>query len=221
MADPLKLGVLISGSGSNLQSIIDHIENGTLQADIKIVISNNPEAYGIKRAQQHGIPCKILNHRNFPCREDFDYELIRILKIAQVDLIVLAGFMRILTPAVLQAFPQGIINIHPALLPAFPGTHVQRKALDYGVKFSGCTVHFVDENVDAGPIIIQSVVPVLSDDTEESLAARILKEEHRIYPRAIQLIAEKKIVITGRKVQIKDAEKITPTALYNPPLAGF
>jgi phosphoribosylglycinamide formyltransferase 1 len=221
MADPLKLGILISGSGSNLQSIVDHIENGSLYADIKIVISNNPDAYGIKRAHKHGIPCKILNHRIFPSREDFDYELIRILKSVQVDLIVLAGFMRILTPAFLQAFPQRIINIHPALLPAFPGTHVQRKALDYGVKFSGCTVHFIDEDVDAGPIIIQSVVPVFPEDTEETLSARILKEEHRIYPRAIQLIAEGKIKITGRTVQIKDAERVSSVALHNPPLAGF
>jgi phosphoribosylglycinamide formyltransferase 1 len=221
MADPLKLGILVSGSGSNLQSIIDNIEKGSLKASIQVVISNNPDAFGIVRAQKHGLPTEVLKHEDFANREDFDLELIKILKNKNVELAVLAGFMRLLTPVFLQAFPQRIINIHPALLPSFPGTHGQKMAFEYGVKFSGCTVHFVDEGVDSGPIIIQSVVPVYDDDTEESLAARILKEEHRIYPQAIQLIAENKIIIEGRKVHIKTGKKISPVALYNPPIAGF
>ena len=203
MADLLKLGVLISGNGSNLQSIIDHIEKGSLKAVIKIVISNNPDALGLKRAEKHGIPCVVLKNSDFKSKEDFDLKLIKTLKDNGVDLVVLAGFMRIISPAFLKAFTHKIMNIHPALLPSFPGLHGQKQAVDYGVKFSGCTVHFVDEGVDTGPVIIQSVVPVLDDDTEESLAARILKEEHKIYPRAIQLFADGKIEIKGRKVYIK------------------
>ncbi|MFZ3156334.1 MAG: phosphoribosylglycinamide formyltransferase [Smithella sp.] len=204
MADLLKLGVLISGNGSNLQSIIDHIEKGSLKAIIKIVISNNPDAYGAIRAKKHGIPVVILKHTDFKNKEDFDLELIKILKSNQVDLVILAGFMRILTPAFLKAFSHKIMNIHPALLPSFPGIHGQKQAVEYGVKISGCTVHFVDEGVDTGPIIIQSAVQVLDDDTEETLAARILKKEHMIYPQAIQLFADGKIEIKGRKVLIKN-----------------
>lgn len=221
MTQPLKLGVLISGSGSNLQSIIDNIEKGTLKATIKIVICNNPHSYGITRAQKHGLPVAVLKHGDFRTREDFDEELIRILRSNEIDLVVLAGFMRILTPVFLKAFPQKIINIHPALLPSFPGTHGQKDAFEYGVKFSGCTVHFVDEGVDTGPIIIQSVVPVFQDDTRETLAARILKEEHRIYPQAIQYFAEEKITISGRKVLIKDVADTHLMALHNPSLTGF
>jgi len=218
MAELLKLGVLISGGGSNLQSIIDHIENGILPVQIKMVVSNNPQAYGLTRAKKHGIPCAVFNHQDFSSREDFDLEMIRVLQSAGVDLIVLAGFMRILTRSFLQAFEQKIINIHPALLPAFPGTHVQQKALDYGVKFSGCTVHFVDEGVDTGPIIIQSVVPVLPDDNAETLAARILKEEHKIYPQAIRYFAEGRVIKNGRHVEIKNVGDYDASALHNPPL---
>ncbi|KFO68285.1 phosphoribosylglycinamide formyltransferase [Smithella sp. SCADC] len=206
MADLLKLGVLISGNGSNLQSIIDHIEKGSLKAIIKIVISNNPDANGTIRAKKHGIPVVILKHTDFKNKEDFDLELIKILKSNHVDLVILAGFMRILTPAFLKAFSHKIMNIHPALLPSFPGIHGQKQAVEYGVKISGCTVHFVDEGVDTGPIIIQSAVQVLDDDTEETLAARILKKEHMIYPQAIQLFADGKIEIKGRKVRIKAQE---------------
>jgi phosphoribosylglycinamide formyltransferase 1 len=218
MTELLKLGILISGGGSNLQSIIDHIEQGTLPAQIKLVISNNDEAYGLIRAKNHGIPCVVLNHQDFAGREDFDRELVRLLQEAGVELIVLAGFMRILTPSFLRAFPQKIINIHPALLPAFPGTHVQQKAIDYGVKFSGCTVHFIDEGVDTGPVIIQAVVPVLPDDDAETLAARILKEEHKIYPQAIRYFAESRIVKSGRHVSIRSAQVIDAAAVHNPPL---
>jgi phosphoribosylglycinamide formyltransferase-1 len=203
MADLLKLGILISGNGSNLQSIIDNIEKGSLKAIIKIVISNNPEAYGITRAKKHGIPVVVLKNGDFKNKEEFNLELIRILKNNYVDLVILAGFMRIITPTLLKAFPHKIMNIHPALLPSFPGIHGQKQALEYGVKLSGCTVHFVDEGVDTGPIIIQSAVQVFDDDTEETLAARILEEEHRIYPQAIQFFAEGKIEIKGRKVRIK------------------
>jgi len=198
----LKLGVLISGNGSNLQSIIDHIEKGSLKATIKIVISNNPDAYGITRAKKHGIPFIVLKNGDFKNKEAFDLELVRILHENNVDLVILAGFMRIITPALLKAFPQKIMNIHPALLPSFPGIHGQKQALEYGVKISGCTVHFVDEGVDTGPIILQTAVQVFDNDTEETLAARILKEEHLIYPRAIQLFAEGKIEINKRKVLI-------------------
>ena len=202
MSNLLKLGVLISGNGSNLQSIIDHIEKGSLKAVIKIVISNNPDAYGITRAKKHGIPVVVLKNGDFKNKEEFDLELIGILESKGVDLVILAGFMRIITPTLLKAFPQKIMNIHPALLPSFPGIHGQKQALEYGVKISGCTVHFVDEGVDTGPIIMQKAVQVFDDDTEETLAARILTEEHRIYPQAIQLFAEGKIGIKGHKVRI-------------------
>ncbi len=218
MTELLKLGVLISGSGSNLQSIIDHIEKGTLRAQIQMVVSNNAGAFGLTRAQKHGIPCAVLNHRDYSSREDFDCELIRILQNAGVDLIVLAGFMRILSVSFLRAFENKIINIHPALLPSFPGTHVQQMAIDYGVKFSGCTVHFVDEGVDTGPIIIQAVVPVCPDDTADALAARILKEEHKIYPQAIRYFAEGRIVKNGRHVEIKNIKNPDHAVIHNPPL---
>lgn len=203
MTDSLKLGVLISGNGSNLQSIIDHIENHSLNATIKIVVSSHPDAFGITRAKKHGIPFLVLKNGDFKNKQDFDQALIKILKDNEVDLVILAGFMRILTASFIKAFPKKIMNIHPALLPSFPGLHGQKQAFDYGVKYSGCTVHFVDEGMDTGPIIIQSVVPVNDDDTEDSLAARILKEEHKIYPRAIQYFADGKIEIHGRKVRIK------------------
>lgn len=204
MADLLKLGVLISGNGSNLQSIIDNIENGSLKAVIKIVISNNPDAYGITRAKKHGIPFVILKKSDFKNKEEFDARLISTLKDNGAELVVLAGFMRIISKTLLQAFPGRVMNIHPALLPSFPGLHGQKQAVDYGVKVSGCTVHFVDEGVDTGPIILQCAVPVLDDDTEDTLAARILKEEHKIYPRAIQLFADNKLEVHGRKVRIKE-----------------
>jgi phosphoribosylglycinamide formyltransferase-1 len=203
MTELLKLGVLISGNGSNLQSIIDNIEKGSLKAVIKIVISNNPDAYGLTRAKNHGIPFAVIKNGDYKSKEDFDTQLVKILKDNGVELVALAGFMRIISPTILKAFPGRILNIHPALLPSFPGLHGQKQAVDYGVKYSGCTVHFVDEGVDTGPIIIQSAVPVMDDDTEETLSARILKEEHKIYPQAINLFAEGRLEIKGRKVFIK------------------
>jgi len=221
MAGRLKIGVLVSGSGSNLQSIIDQIEAGRLRADVRIVISNDPEAYALKRAREHAIPTLVVNHQDYKNREDFDRRMVELLEAYGVELVVMAGFMRILTPIFLRAFPMRIMNIHPALLPSFPGLHTHRKVLAHGVKFSGCTVHFAADGVDTGPIIIQSAVPVYDDDTEETLAARILREEHRIYPQAIQFFAEGRIEIDGRRVRVKsdNADQLPP--LHNPPLEGF
>jgi phosphoribosylglycinamide formyltransferase-1 len=221
MKRKLPIGVLVSGNGSNLQSIIDHIERGSLDAEIRIVISNVPEAYALKRAENHKISTSIIRHDNFKTRESFDKEIVSIFESYGVELVVLAGFMRVLSSVLLNAYPDKIINIHPALLPSFPGMHAQRQAVEYGVKFSGCTVHFVDEGVDSGPIIIQAVVPVLADDTEETLSARILKEEHRIYPQAIQFLATEKIKIENRKVIISEGKCNELLSIHNPYLAGF
>jgi phosphoribosylglycinamide formyltransferase 1 len=221
MLKKVGIGVLVSGSGSNLQSIIDHIEAGTLDAEIKVVLSNNSDAYALERCRKHRISSIVIDHRRFDCRENYDRRVIAILESSGVELVVMAGFMRILSPEFFRAFPQRIINIHPALLPAFPGVHVQQQAVEYGVKFAGCTVHFADEGVDTGPIIIQSVVPVYEDDTADTLSTRILKEEHRIYPQAIQYYAEGKLVIEGRKVLIRNGHRFAEKALHNPPLTRF
>lgn len=213
----LRLGVLASGSGSNLQAIIDSIESGYLPCEIAVVVSDKPDAYALKRAEKKGIATHIVEHRKFKDREAFDAELARVLNIHGVDLVILAGFMRVVTRVLINAFPMRILNIHPALLPSFPGLRVQKKAIEYGAKFSGCTVHFVDEGVDTGPIIIQAVVPILDDDTEETLSARILKEEHRIYPYAIKLFAERGLEVKGRRVVVKDHPKPEGT-MENPPV---
>jgi phosphoribosylglycinamide formyltransferase 1 len=221
MGKKLPIGVLASGSGSNLQSIIDHIEQNRLDAVIRVVISNNPDAYALTRAKKHGIPYVVVKHQEFPTREVFDLKMAETLVSFGVELVVLAGFMRVLSPQFLQAFPQRVINIHPALLPSFPGLHGQRQAFEYGVKFSGCTVHFADDGVDSGPIIIQAIVPILESDTEDTLAERILREEHRIYPQAIQFYAEGRIEIQNRQVKIKGLSVFEAQALHNPPLEGF
>lgn len=221
MGKKIDIGVLVSGSGSNLQSLIDHVEDGTLDARIKIVISNNPNAYALERCRKHSIPATVIDHHEFRSREEFDCKTIEILKSSDVELVVLAGFMRVLSSEFTKAFPLRIMNIHPALLPSFPGTHVQQKAIEYGARFSGCTVHFVDEGVDSGPILIQAVVPVYDDDTADTLAARILREEHRIYPQAIQYYADGKFQIDGRKVYFKDGYRLAEQALHNPPLTRF
>jgi phosphoribosylglycinamide formyltransferase-1 len=217
----LRLGVLVSGSGSNLQSIIDRIEAGVIDAEIRVTISNKPDAFALSRCDKHGIPAVVIRHQDFPTREDFDRRMIGILQSHAVELVVMAGFMRVLTPVFLKAFPMRIMNIHPALLPAFPGTHVQQQAIDYGVKFSGCTVHFADEGVDTGPVIIQAIVPVLPQDTADTLAARILREEHRVYSQAIQLYAEGRLLISDRKVIVQDGPVMPEFAAHNPPLTGF
>jgi phosphoribosylglycinamide formyltransferase-1 len=214
----VNIGVLVSGSGSNLQSIIDQIEQGRLQAEIKVVISNMRDAYALERAARHHLPVQVISQLDFCEREDFDRQMTETLQAYDVELVVLAGFMRVLTPFFLRSFPRRVMNIHPALLPAFPGLHVQQQAIDYGVKFAGCTVHFVDEGVDTGPIIIQAVVPVLDDDTADTLAARILREEHQIYPRAIQLYAEGRLEVQGRKVVVTGVRQSEFNALHNPSL---
>jgi len=215
--DTLKLGVLISGSGTNLQAIIDAIGRGEVHAEIRLVISNRADAYGLQRARQAGIPTRVIDHRRFESREAFDRQLAAELTGAGVELVILAGFMRLLSNVMLRAFPNRIMNIHPALLPSFPGLHVQKAAAEYGVRFSGCTVFFVTEGVDDGPIIIQAVVPVYDDDTEETLSARILAQEHRIFPRAIALFQQGRLEVVGRKVLVKGA-KAPEDALINPPL---
>ena len=197
-----KIAVLISGGGSNLQSIIDSMESGYIQTKISVVVSNKEEAYGLTRARNHGIPTEIIRHGDYQSREAFEARLIEILDGYGSELVILAGFMRVLTPFFVNHYHHRIINIHPALLPSFPGTHGQKQALDYGVRFSGCTTHFVDEGTDTGPIIIQAVVPVLPEDTEESLGSRILKEEHRIFPESIKLWSEGRLQIEGRRVRI-------------------
>ncbi|MBI4746222.1 MAG: phosphoribosylglycinamide formyltransferase [Deltaproteobacteria bacterium] len=199
----LRLGVLASGSGSNLQAIIDSIKCGNLPCEIAVVISDKPDAYALKRAELHGIKTEAVQSKTFQNRDEFDTELVRVLKEHNVGLVVLAGFMRVVTRVLINAFPMRIMNIHPSLLPSFPGLHVQKKAIEYGAKFSGCTVHFVDEGVDTGPIIIQAVVPVYDGDTEETLSARSLKEEHRIYPDAIKLFAEGRLEVRDRRVIVK------------------
>jgi phosphoribosylglycinamide formyltransferase-1 len=221
MARRIGIGVLVSGGGTNLQSLIDHIDNGTLDAEIRMVLSNNPDAGALARCKRHGIPSMILEDRAFSSRLEFDLKAVESLQSAGVELVVLAGFMRLLSPGFLRAYPLRVMNIHPALLPSFPGIHVQQKAIDYGVKFSGCTVHFVDEGVDSGPIIIQAVVPVLDGDSAETLAERILHEEHRIYPQAIQFYAEGRIETEGRKVHIRDSGRTQEAALHNPLLNRF
>lgn len=200
----LKIGVLASGRGSNFQAIIDEIEAGRILAKIEILIVDNSDAYAIERAKKHGIPYMYINPKEFKTKEVF-YEKIRDELLSKgVELVILAGFMRIVKKPLLDAFPNRIMNIHPALLPSFPGLHGQKQAVDYGVRISGCTVHFVDEGVDSGPIIIQAAVPVHPDDTEDSLSERILKLEHKIFPEAIRLFAEGRLEVHGRKVKIKD-----------------
>ena len=216
---PLILGVLVSGRGSNLQAIIDAIERGDLEAKIALVISDKKEAFALERARKHGIEALFMDPKAYGSREDHEKAIGDELEKRGVELICLAGYMRILSPYFVQRFRWRIINIHPALLPSFPGLHGQKQALDYGVKISGCTVHFVDEETDHGPIIIQAAVPVLEEDTEETLAARILEYEHKIYPRAIQLYAQGRLEIQRRRVKIKDVSPQT-WAVVNPPLEG-
>lgn len=196
----LRLGVLVSGRGSNLQAIIDAGEAGTINATVAIVISDVPDARALDLAQRHGIEAIFVDPRLHATGEEFDATVVDLLRKRQVELVCLAGFMRLLGPRFIGAYRHRIMNIHPALLPAFAGLHAQRQALRCGAKVSGCTVHFVDEGVDTGPIIIQAAVPVLDQDTEETLSARILTYEHQIYPRAIQLFAEGRLEIRDRRV---------------------
>lgn len=218
MARQVSIAVLISGSGTNLQSIIDAVEEKRLDAKIEIVLSNKADAFGLERAKKHGVSTAVLDHRSYSSREAYDQAVVELLQKRGVELVVLAGFMRLLSPVFIKAYSNRIMNIHPALLPSFPGLQVQKKAVEHGVRFAGCTVHFVNEECDEGPIIIQAVVPVFADDTEETLAARILKQEHRIYPQAIQLYAENRLRVVGRKVLVDGSAKDENQVLIQPPL---
>ena len=193
------LGILLSGRGSNFEAIARNVAAGKIPAKIALVISNREQAPGLERARQMGLKTLFIPSKGKD-RETYDGEVVAALKEAQVDLVCLAGFMRILSPVFVRAFPGRILNIHPALLPAFPGLDAQKQALDYGVKFTGCTVHIVDEGMDTGPIVLQAVVPVLDDDTVETLSARILAEEHRIYSEAVGLMIKDKVRVEGRRV---------------------
>ena len=197
-----RLAVFLSGRGSNFMAIREAVRRGDIDAEIGLVFSNKADAPGLAKAKEWGLDTLFLDPKLFPTREDYDRAIVDEVERRGIDLIGLAGYMKVLTPGLCDAFKYRIVNIHPALLPAFPGLHVQQKAIDWGVRFSGCTVHFVAAEVDMGPIILQAVVPVLQDDTEETLAARILVEEHKIYPRAVGLYFEGRIEVRGRRVFI-------------------
>lgn len=216
MSGKPSIAVLVSGSGSNLQAIIDASERGEIPCRVGVVISNKADAYGLVRARKHGLPTEVVDHKAFASREKFDAKLVEDIRASGAELVCLAGFMRVLTPMFVRAFPNRILNIHPALLPSFPGTHGPRQALSYGVRFSGCTVHFLDEGVDTGPVIVQAVVPVYDDDTEDTLAARILVQEHRIYPMAIRLFFSGKLTIEGRRVRVSGEPRIPEFFHRNP-----
>lgn len=234
----LRAAVLLSGSGSNFQAMLDRKAEGRLDVDFRLCIANNPDAFGLERARQAGVTALAIDHREFDSREAFDAAMVAAIREHGADCIVLAGFMRRLTPTFLDAFPGRVINIHPALLPSFPGVHGQRDAAQYGVAIAGCTVHYVDEQIDHGPIIIQAAIPVLPGETEASLAPRILAWEHRIYPQALQWLATGRIRLEGRHVHVEGlmpeascvqygsapvpATHDAQFALVNPPLeAGF
>jgi phosphoribosylglycinamide formyltransferase 1 len=195
----MNLAVLVSGSGSNLQAMIHAAEKGVLGGTVKTVISDRSEAFALQRARNHGIEAIYLNPRDFSCREDYDQSICTLLEERAIELIALAGFMRLLSPVFVRRYPGQIMNIHPSLLPAFPGLDGVKQALDYGVKVSGCTVHFVDEGLDTGPIILQEAVPVLETDHEETLHQRIHQVEHRLYPRAISLFMQGRLTVKGRR----------------------
>ena len=195
-----RIGVLLSGRGSNFEALAESVAAGRIpDAHIAIVIANREGTQGIERASARGIATRVIPSRGLE-REAYDRQIVSVLREHQVELVCLAGYMRLLSPYFIQCFPQRILNIHPSLLPAFPGLESQRQALEYGVKFAGCTVHFVDENLDAGPIVLQSVVPVLDTDTPESLSEKILREEHRIYSEAVKIVLDGRFKIEGRRV---------------------
>ncbi|WP_298067196.1 phosphoribosylglycinamide formyltransferase [uncultured Mailhella sp.] len=222
----LKLGILASGSGTNAQAMIDAAESGRLDADIRIIIANRPNAAVLDRAQKHGIPSLCLDHTAFPDRESFDKRMTEHLLAAGVDTVALAGYMRLVTPVFLNTFPDRVLNIHPAILPAFPGTHGARDAWNYGVKFSGCTVHLVNPVMDGGPIIVQAILPVRQNEDDAQLLERIHVFEHRIYVQALQWLAEDRLSLDGRRMLLAPSPRpLAPqpdTALVWPPLEqGF
>ena len=215
MSDILKIGVLASGRGSNFQSIIDNVKSGQIIAEMTVLITDNPEAYAIERCRKHNIESLVLKPGDFSDRNAYYTHIAEELMKRKVDLVVLAGFMRVVGKALIDKYPNRIMNIHPALLPSFPGLHGQKQAVDYGVKIAGCTVHFVDEGVDTGPIIIQAAVPAYHDDSDDSLSERILRKEHEIFPFAIRLFAENKLKVNGRKVIINGNRE--EPSMVNPP----
>ncbi len=219
MERKLPIAVFVSGRGTNLQSIIDAIEEGKLDAEIRLVVSNRPKAYALKRCEEHGIPYEVIPSKRFESPQKWGEALIEVVKRSGAELVVLAGFMKIVPTNFIEAFKNRIINIHPSLLPAFKGLEAQRRAFDYGVKLTGCSVHLVIPELDAGPIIAQAVVPVLPNDTAETLADRILKHEHRIYPQVIQWFAEGRVRVEGNKVWILGARY--GTLPFNPELERF
>ena len=215
----LTLGVLASGSGSNLQSILDACDAERLDARVAVIISDNPDAFALRRGRTVGAATEVVEFSASSDRREHDSKVVDSLRRHGVDTVVLAGYMKLVTPVLLDAFPQRVVNIHPALLPSFPGVHIHGEVISHGVKFSGCTVHFVDAGMDTGPIIIQAVVPVRDDDTPDTLAARILREEHRIFPQALQYLAEGRLRIEGRRVLL-EPQSPTSGALHNPAVAN-
>ncbi len=222
----IRLGVLASGGGTNLQAILAACSVHRIDAEVAVVISNVPGAGALERARRAGVPAKAIPSKASASREAYDVEIVAALRESRVDLVCLAGYMRIVTPAFLRAFgptpashgcPR-IVNIHPGLLPSFPGLHAQRQCVEYGARFAGCTVHFVDEGTDTGPVIVQAIVPVLPGDTEEALSKRILEQEHRIYPQAIEWFAQGRLSVEGRRVTVAGAMEPALAPATNPPL---
>lgn len=197
-----RVGILISGRGSNMLSLLDAMGRGDVPARCVLVVSNVPTAPGLLAAGERGIPTAVVDHRESATREEHDAKLVEAFRAAGAEIVCLAGYMRLLSPVLVHAFENRVLNIHPALLPSFPGLHVQRKAIEHGVRFSGCTVHLVDEEVDHGPIVLQAVVPVMPGDDEDTLSARILRFEHRLYPAALKLLCEGKVVVEGRRARL-------------------
>jgi phosphoribosylglycinamide formyltransferase-1 len=220
----IRLGVLASGGGTNLQAILDACAAGRIAAEVAVVLSNVPGAGALERARKAGVTTEVVPSKGVSDREVYDLRLVEVLRGHRVELVCLAGYMRIVTPAFLRAFgptPESrgcprVVNVHPGLLPSFPGLHAQRQCVDYGARFGGCTVHFVDEGTDTGPVIAQAVVPVEPGDTDETLGKRILAQEHRLYPQAIQWFAEGRLSVQGRRVVVAGARTPPPDAITNP-----
>jgi len=212
----LRLGVLVSGRGSNLQAIIQACSAVKIHAAVQVVISDRPQSQGLEHARRNRIPAIHLDPKAYSSREDYDEAVVRLLREHRVDLVVLAGYMRLITSRLIGSYRNRVINIHPSLLPSFPGLHAHRQALEWGVRISGCTVHFVDETMDGGSIIIQAAVPVLDGDTEETLEARVLEQEYRILPQAIQFLAEERLEVSGRRVILKSPKPTTDVRMVSP-----
>ena len=205
MSERGRVGILISGRGSNMVSLVQAMQDGTIHADPVVVLSNRPDAAGLQRVAEMDVPTEVVDHKSVKPRTEHERAVIEVLQRYRVDLVCLAGYMRLLSPRIVEEFRGRIFNIHPSLLPAFPGLDAQEQALEHGAKVAGCTVHVVDEECDHGPIIVQATVPIREDDTAESLSARILEQEHRIYPEAVRLYFEGRLAIDGRRVRVATA----------------